>query len=220
MREDESGSAMSLVEEFQENLKKIFCHFFNIKHQYIALRTLRQSMTENEVMIHIDFSENYQCKYDREIQSVHFGANQNQITLHTGVFYYKDTCTGFCTISGLNKHGPLAIWAHLKPILSLLRSTYPDISNVYFVSDGPTAQYRCKANFYLLSTLLFDWGFKVGNWSFLEAGHGKGPADDIGGSVKRAADAFVSKGGSINNAKSMKTALQQKDSTIQYVSVS
>lgn len=73
----------------------------------------------------------------------------------------------------------------LTPILSLLRSTYPDISTVYFVSDGPTTQYRCKANFYLLSTLLFDWGFKVGNWSFLEAGHEKGPADGIGGSVKR-----------------------------------
>lgn len=55
MREDKSGSAMSLVEEFQENLKKMCRHFFNIKHQYIALRTLRQSMTENEVMIHIDF---------------------------------------------------------------------------------------------------------------------------------------------------------------------
>lgn len=116
---------------------------------------------------------------------MHFGANQNQITLHTGVFYYKDTCAGFCTISGFNKHGPPAIWAHLTPILSLLRSTYPDISTVYFVSEGPTTQYRCKANFYLLSTLLFDWGFKVGNWSFLEAGHEKGPADGIGGSVKR-----------------------------------
>lgn len=56
---------------------------------------------------------------------------------------------------------------------------------MYFVSDGPTTQYRCKANFYLLSTLLFDWGFKVGNWSFLEAGHEKGPADGIYGSVKR-----------------------------------
>ena len=220
MREDESGSVMSLVGEFQENLKKNCRHFFNIKHQYIALRTLRQNMTESEVLIHIDFSENYQCKYNREIQSVHFGANQNQVTLHTGVFYYKDTCTGFCTISDYNKHGPPAIWAHLKPILSLLRSTYPDITTVYFVSDGPTTQYRCKANFYLLSSLFFDWGFQVANWSFLEAGHGKGPADGIGGSVKRAADAFVLKGGSITNADSMKTALQQKESSIRFFSVS
>lgn len=42
-------------------------------------------MTENEIIIHIDFSENYCCKYDKEIQSVHFGPSQTHVTLHTGV---------------------------------------------------------------------------------------------------------------------------------------
>jgi hypothetical protein len=169
-----AGVQCHLLRNSRKILKKKKKRFvvisFNIKHQYIALRTLRQGMTENEAMIHVDFSENYQRKYGREIQNV-------QVTLHTCVFYYKDTCTGFCTISDFNKHGPPAIWVHVNPFCPC----YPDITTAYFVSDGPTTQYRYKAIFLLLlfSTLLFDWGFKVhvGNWSFLEAGHGKGPAD-------------------------------------------
>lgn len=152
---------------------------------------------------------------------MHFGASQNQTTLHTGVFYYIYNCTGFCTISDYNKHGSSAIWTHLKPILSLPQSKYSDIDTVYFVSDESTTQCRCKGNFYLLRSLFFDWGFKVANWSFLETSHGKGPADGIGGSVKRAADVFVWKGDSITNANSMKTALEQKkEASVRFFSIS
>lgn len=110
----------------------------------------------------------------------------------------------FCSVSDFNKHGPSAIWAHLKPILQQVQQKIPSIETVHFVSDGPTTRYCCKQNFYLFSTqLLENFHFKSGLWNFLEAGHGKGPADGIGGAIKRAADAFVANGGSITNAKSL-----------------
>lgn len=40
-------------------------------------------------MLHVDFSENYNCKYSEEIQSVHFGGAGQQITRHTAVLYRK-----------------------------------------------------------------------------------------------------------------------------------
>lgn len=43
-------------------------------------------MKMNEVMVHVDFAENYDCKLNREIQSMHFGASKRQITLHTGIY--------------------------------------------------------------------------------------------------------------------------------------
>jgi hypothetical protein len=41
----------------------------------------------------MDFSENNGCKFDKEIQSMHFGVSQRQISLHTGVAYIKKTVT-------------------------------------------------------------------------------------------------------------------------------
>lgn len=112
--------------------------------------------------------------------------------------YFKGECTlSFCTVSDYNKHGPPATLAHLKPILAHVKDVHSTIDTAYFVSEGPTTQFRCKAYFYLLSSYFFDLGFKIGNWTFLEAGHGKGPADGIGGAVKRSADAVVAHGGSI-----------------------
>lgn len=68
----------------------------------------------------------------------------------------------------------------------------------------------------LLSSYFFDLGFKIGNWSFLEAGHGKGPAYGIRGAVKRSADAFVAHGGSITDAKTIIYALENTGTTIKF----
>lgn len=79
-REEEQGTVGTLIEDFQTSLNKVHVcrHLYNIKHQYSALRHLRENMNDNEVIVHIDFSENYSCKYDKEIQSVHFGPSQTQ----------------------------------------------------------------------------------------------------------------------------------------------
>lgn len=60
-------------------------HTFNINNQFTHYRALRQNLKVHECLIHVDFSENYLCKYSTEIQAVHFGASHQQATLHTGV---------------------------------------------------------------------------------------------------------------------------------------
>ena len=57
-----------------------------------------------------------------------------------------------------------------------------------------------RKNFYLLLLLSFQLGFSFANWSFLEAGHGKGAADGIGGTLKWTADELVSHGTDIPDA--------------------
>jgi len=94
------------------------------------------------------------------------------------------------------KHDPPAIWAQLEPVLQFLKNWFhhPKIQKLFFISDGPTMQYRRKKNFYLLSTIPFQMGSTAVNWSFLEAGHGKGPADGVGATMKRTADSQVARG--------------------------
>ena len=37
---------------------------------------LKENLKENECLIHVDFSENYECKMSREIQTMHFGESK------------------------------------------------------------------------------------------------------------------------------------------------
>ena len=108
----EFGTISTLSDELNKDLQQSARHFFNIGHQYKTLRFLRENLDEGEIMIHTDFSENYSCKYQKEIQSVHFGASQKQISLHTGVAHTKVATILFATVSDNLKHRPPAIWAH------------------------------------------------------------------------------------------------------------
>ncbi|KAJ8334000.1 hypothetical protein SKAU_G00413190 [Synaphobranchus kaupii] len=84
-----------------------------------AYRELGRNLKHNESLLHIDFSENYSCKYSKEIQSVHFGGSHQQASLHTGVLYTagEEAPRTFCSISPSRRHEPVAIWAHLDPVL-------------------------------------------------------------------------------------------------------
>ena len=69
------SSQEELVERFHTHLTKFKRHLFNIRQQYAYCRGLRSCMANDECLIHIDFSENFSCKYSTEIQSVHFGSS-------------------------------------------------------------------------------------------------------------------------------------------------
>lgn len=65
-------------------------HISNIVMQFEAIKQLKFNLKEDEILIHVDFSENYSLKYNEEIQSFHFGGSRGQVSLHTGVIYYYD----------------------------------------------------------------------------------------------------------------------------------
>lgn len=190
VKEREQGSKEVLAKEINSEISRACRHIFNIRHQYKTLKLLKEKLSHEEIMIHIDFSENYLCKYADEIQSMHFGGSRRQISLHTGIAYMADKVMPFCTVSDNLKHGPAAIWAHMRPVLEYITSDR-HYETIHFISDGPTTQYRNKHNFFLWPRTVVDHGFHRSTWNFLEASHGKGAADGIGAAVKRNADSQV-----------------------------
>ncbi|CAM4464580.1 unnamed protein product [Leuciscus chuanchicus] len=101
------------------------------------------------------------------------------------------------------RHDPAAIWAHTNKVLHFLKEQNPGLTTLHVVSDGPTTQYRSKKNFFLLSTLPFEMGWTKVTWNFMEAGHGKGPADGVGAAVKQKADRMVAMGKDISSPKTL-----------------
>lgn len=212
VKEKKQGTKETLRDELDQELQRACRHYFNIRHQYQTMRLLKEKMSHEEVMLHVDFSENYNTKYESEIQSMHFGASRRQISLHTGVAYIADKVYPFCTVSDCLKHGPAAIWAHMEPVIYYIKTIKP-LSAIHFLTDGPTTQYRNKMNFYLWSNKVYDYGFNYSSWNFLEAAHGKGAADGIGAAIKRAADHQVNvKGRDIACAEDLVACVQPSSS--------
>lgn len=123
---------------FQVQLKHFKWNMFNIRSQFIHYRELKRGMTNQECLIHVDFSENSSCKFAAEIQAMHFPSNQKQATLHMGILHVGGTAEHMCfgKISASKEKGPPAIWAHLSPTLNEVKASYPSAETVHFFSDG------------------------------------------------------------------------------------
>jgi len=206
------GTLETILDERNKLLKTKFCkHVFNIVHQHCAIKRLKEDITEKECLTHIDFSEIYACKIEIEVQGMPFGASRNQVSLHTGVMYYKEEKPeSFCSISKNTRHDPAGIWAHLHPVISEIKEKYPLVNTLHFLSDGPTTQYRSKNNFYLMKQkCLTQYGFKTVTWNFSESCHGKSAPDGVGGLVKRTADKQVAYGKDIVSPHDLFTNLKE-----------
>lgn len=201
LKQDTEISLYLLVKELQDRLPKYMNHVRNVLHQHRALTKIKNSLRNTEMLIHVDFAENYSCKYFAEAQSVHFGASRQQITLHTGVMYTNNSVQSFCTLSTSLRHDPRAIAAHLIPMIKIFLRQYPDVDTIYFASDSPSTQYRNKIMFALMTTFIPRLFPSVTNisWNYSESGHGKGAPDGIGATLKRTADRLVCEHKDVHN---------------------
>ncbi|XP_047041242.1 uncharacterized protein LOC124645471 [Helicoverpa zea] len=202
-----NATVAQLIKLFEADIAGFKKHSFNASHQAKSYKICIDSLTEDEIAIHCDFSQNYECKMSEEVQSMHFGASKTQVTLHTGVIFFKGGQKSFCTVSPSNVHQPHAIWAHLKPIINLGKTLVSNIKRIHIFSDGPSSQYRQKNNFFLINYFSSFYNVDI-TWSFFESGHGKGVADAIGGVVKRCLDRQVSYGQDIVSAADVYSTLQ------------
>lgn len=139
----------SLIDTFCQEMPRFKIHIYNITNQLNHYRALKENLKKTEALIHIDFSENFQCKLSKEIQGMHFGASQRQITLHTGMYYTEQNFKPFMLYQILCNSG---IWAFLDPLLDKLLDQHPDVETIHFFSNGPCTQYRQKGNCFLIIT--------------------------------------------------------------------
>ena len=198
-------------------LEKFMRHVCNIKHQYKASSEIKNNLGPRDIFIHCDFSENCNCKYSKEIQSLHFGGSRNQVSIHTVVEYYysisenKIKAKSYCTFSDNRQHDFVEICAHLKPVINDLKEKLPTIETVHFLSDSTSQQYRNKSMFYLLGTFFRkEFGAKTMRWHFTEMGHGKGAPDGIGGCIKRTTDRIIGQGKDIPDINCLVEEIKEK----------
>jgi len=201
VKEHRETKVSDLVDTFNDDLVRYTKHCFKIDCQNKYYRKLNDSLNDNETLISVDFSENNVGQMGKEIQSMHFGASKPQLSLHTGIVYVgQEPETSFTTVSDCLEHGPAGVWAHLMPVLNMIRDNNPHIQRIHVFSDGPVTQYKQKGNFYLFPRQMDKLGM-TGTWNYHESGHGRGIPDGIGAVVKIITNMVVLNGVDVMSAK-------------------
>ena len=173
-------------EDLMNQLKPFGRHVYNIRRQFKELKHLKENLQQGEVIIHEDFSENFQLKHQREVMAAHW--SNEMATLFTAVVYYiagngELTHQSYVVVSDELGHDKASVYAFNKAILERVKEV-TSVKMVHYWSDGAGSQFK---NHYNLASLLFheeDFNCKA-TWSFFETAHGKGPVDGVGGEVKR-----------------------------------
>lgn len=220
-KETFTATLRQVVELFNNKLSFMLTHELRIFNQAKSLKDLKKSVKNEECIIEVDFSENFSCKYGTEVQAVHYGANRQQITLHTGMFYCSSFSKGFVTASQSLQHDASAVIAHLFKILDHFLVLLPKVQIIHFKSDGPSAQYKNKFLFFLITQVLTKRYPQISkiSYNYSESGHGKGPADGIGAAVKRIADDSIKYGSDIPDYDTFLSKVKQGSKSIHISSV-
>ncbi|KAL3862797.1 hypothetical protein ACJMK2_008743 [Sinanodonta woodiana] len=156
-------------------------HVERVSTQYREMKRLRENFPDGHILVQMDLSENLVCSSVEEIQSAYW--NMSMISLHTMVVYFPNNHSkklqSIVAISDLINHNATAVH-------TILRKKH----TIHYLSDSPTSQYRNRYIFQLIAYHEEEFSIKA-RLHFLESGHGKGPCDGLGGSVKRSADMAV-----------------------------
>lgn len=130
------------VDQLQKDLDEFRTHVRIISEQFNALSVLKDSLKANEVLVQMDFSENFKCRSKNEVQENYW--HVRQATVHPVVIYYRGyngilTHKNYVYLSPVQAHTPSAIFCILEKINKSLSA---DVQKVYYWTDSPSSQYR------------------------------------------------------------------------------
>ena len=155
------------------------------KARYVKLE--KESLGTNEVMVLEDFAENYQYLIQDEIQSFHW--SKEYCTLHHLAIYYKGADRNLqhysiYFISDDNTHNTSFDYKIQTLLVKFLKQRLPNVTKIYYISDGCGGQYKNFKNFLNLCSHKEDFSIEA-ECIFSATGHGKSLCDGIGGAVER-----------------------------------
>lgn len=147
---------------------------------------------ETDATVQIDYAENWVCRYQDEITAVYY--NTTQVSIHPMVVNQKKDgkliAKSYVGVTSVTAHSVPTTFAFIKQLMNELKSLMPKLATLHFISDSPSSQYRNHTICALVARFPKLFGIHA-SWTWLEAGHGKGPCDGVGGGIKKKTDNLV-----------------------------
>ena len=174
------------LETLVQKTEKLISHHFIANSQTQFLRSLKSNLRDTEMVVLLDFAENYSFVVQDAAQGFHW--DNSQCTLHPFVLYHNQngtcTCTSLCVISDGMQHDTVAVHAFQAKVIDHIKTVTPHVTHIHYFSDGAAGQYKNFKNFANLVMHYKDFGISA-QWHFFATSHGKSVCDGIGGTVKR-----------------------------------
>ncbi len=129
------------------------------RHHFIKQRSaafsqhLKAVASPSNIVLQIDFAENFTCKFQDEIQSAHW--KQKQVTVFTACLWNgSEKPLSYVVVSDNHeKHDKYAVVAYIVQVLRCYQLDSGAIIELNVVSDGPSSQMK---NRYIFSILVSD----------------------------------------------------------------
>ena len=119
---------MNEMESFRE-------HVGRVKSQYKTVKDLKEKLLPGQVMLQMDFAEDYHCQNTDEVQNAYFGAAN--VTIFPVVTYYRPELSddlsvqSFAIISDEQNHDASAVYAFLQKLLPNVKELIPEVSQAF-----------------------------------------------------------------------------------------
>lgn len=181
-------------------------HQFHANWQHKQLKHLLENLPKDHVCCVHDYSENYSCQLQDQLQSMYY--YQTQASIHATILHRH----ALLSVDGeeSTEDGPVVVTEHLF-VISLdckhnhhsvhevrsLVAEYPKKINLpvtvmHKFTDGCSAQYKGRHCMGDVSHSSTDFGFTTIR-NYYETSHAKGPQDGAGANLKHQADMAVIK---------------------------
>lgn len=188
--ENKCATIDDFLDCFGQKCQDLIPHNFIAERQSLYIKELKSTLSVNEFIVIMDFSENYTFVLQDAAQGFHW--NNAQATVHPFGIYFRDPvsnelqCTNLIAISDCLKHNTVLVHVFQNYLIQFLKDRFGHIKKIHYFSDGSAAQYKNRNNFYNVSLHLAEYGIPA-EWNFFATSHGKNISDGLGGTLKRLA---------------------------------
>lgn len=123
----------------RDSIKKLKEHVYHNRKQFAQLRTAKESLKEGTVILLCDFSENFHCRFQKEVMAAHWKKDTDgQVTIYTCVIYFLNDGTidhkSFAILSDTLRHSHREVAFFNEHILEEMTKT-TNIDEVIVWSD-------------------------------------------------------------------------------------
>ncbi|KAJ8886197.1 hypothetical protein PR048_012406, partial [Dryococelus australis] len=146
------GSIEDILIDLRMQLHSFKVHSYVQNVQSKAFEDARRNIDTNELVLQIDFAENYSAVSQDEIQSVHW--SHQHISIFTCCVWLKDTNCSFAVVSDNLNHDKYTVNANLMKIFEELLKEFPTIENL-----KTNTHFRCYASYKKIFILITASGY-------------------------------------------------------------
>lgn len=181
-------STQDFIEVLSSALEKLIPHHFIAKQQSKFIEEKKNNLSAGEVLVQLDFSENYAYVAQNAAQQFHY--NNDQCTIFPAVVYYKSEDElkhfSYVAMSECTTHDAAAVYLIQKKLVPEICKVITNVKKIIYISDGAKQHFKNRYQMVNLMNHKIDFGLDA-EWHISATAHGKGPPDGVGAIVKREA---------------------------------